>query len=222
MINKLTSKKAIIFDMDGTLVDNIPFHKKAWMTFLSNYNINLNAEQFQAQNHGNIDEMIRRFFGEDISVDEVKKLGQEKEDIYRDLYWVSIKEIKGLTDFLIKIRDLGLQSSLATNGDIPNINFILTELKVRSYFHSITGGHEITRGKPDPEIFELALKKIGLKSNECIVIEDSQGGIISAQKAGIEVIGITTSYTSDELMKMGCVGTISDYTEFDINGVLLN
>lgn len=212
MINT-NNLKAIIFDMDGTLIDNIPFHKEAWLSFLKRHDILLNPEEFQAQNHGNIDEMIKRFFGQNLRDEKVKELGQEKEKTYRDLYKNHIQEIAGLTNLLNKMKDLEIKASLATMGDTPNIDFVLDELSIRKFFHSVTGGHEITRGKPDAEIFNLALKKMNLNSADCIVVEDSIGGIISARQAGIKVIGITTSHSRDELKASGCFHVVSDFVE---------
>lgn len=211
--------KAVIFDMDGTLVDNISFHKHAWLLFLKKHNIILDPDQFQAQNHGNIDEMIRRFFGQDLSDDKVKELGQEKERTYRDIYRSHIKEIHGLTNFLNIMKSMNIIAALATMGDMPNINFILDELNVRPYFFSITGGHEIVKGKPDSEIFDLSLAKLNLKNTDCIVVEDSIGGVVSALNAGIRVVGITTSHTHEELKSKGCFYTISNFDELDLNHV---
>ncbi len=106
-------------------------------------------------------------------------------------------------------------SFLGTMGDMPNIDFILDELGIRPFFYSITGGHEIARGKPDPEIFELVLKKLNLTNKDCLVIEDSLSGIKSALNAGIKVIGITTSHSEEELKRNGCFYTISDFTDLD-------
>lgn len=211
--------KAIIFDMDGTLVDSIPFHKDAWLLFLKKHGIILAPEEFQAQNHGNIDEMIRRFFGKDLEEDKVKELGQEKERTYRAMYKSHIKEIQGLTDLLNKMNNQHIVAALATMGDMPNIDFVLDEINIRPYFSSITGGHEIVRGKPDSEIFNLALAKLNLKTTECIVIEDSLGGVISALNAGIRVVGITTSHSHEELQSNGCFYTISNFDELDLNQI---
>ncbi|MGD9558284.1 MAG: HAD family hydrolase [Mangrovibacterium sp.] len=213
-MDRLKHKKAVIFDMDGTLADSIPFHKEAWLTFLSNHGVNLAPEDFQAQNHGNIDEMIRRFFGDGIPDEQMKSLGQEKEQTYRDLYKDYLEEIKGLTSFLQKLKVSGYGISLATMGDAPNIEFILNGLGIKDYFQPITGGHEVVRGKPDAEIFHIALDKLKLKKEDCIVIEDSLGGVIASLQAGIDVIGITTAHPSDELIKNGCIFTINDYRDF--------
>jgi len=206
--------------MDGTLVDSIPFHQASWVTFLKKYEIVLDPEQFQAQNHGNIDTMIKHFFGAEVTAERLVQLGNEKEELYRDSYRKHIREIDGLTVFLQTLKKQNIKAALATMGDPTNIDFILDSIKIRSFFQYITGGNEILRGKPDPEIYELSLKKMNLKSTECIVIEDSVDGVLSAKKAGIKVIGITTSHTADELKKIGCFYTISDFRELDLDRVL--
>lgn len=114
-------------------------------------------------------------------------------------------DFRGLTSFLTKMHDKNLIASLATMNDTPSIDLVIDALNIRTFFHSITNGHEIRQGKTDPEIYQIALEKLALKSTECIVIEDSIGDITSARQAGIEVIGITTSHTENELVENGCL-----------------
>ena len=207
--------KAIIFDMDGTLVDNIVFHKKAWLSFLNKYTIIIKPEDFNAQNHGTIHEMILRFFGNSISEIQIKELGQEKEKTYRELYREHIKEVEGLSHLLEKLKKNRIKIGLATMGDIPNIDFILDTLSIRSYFDCIVGGHEIIKGKPDPEIFNTIALKLNVKNKECVVFEDSIGGVIAAKNASMKVVGITTTETSEALIKNGCFETIAHFNEYD-------
>lgn len=218
-VQKMKKLKAVLFDMDGTLVDSIPFHQSSWVTFLKNHGIVLNPEQFQAQNHGNIDTMIKHFFGNDLSPERVNQLGNEKEELYRKSYRKHIREMDGLTDFLSILKKQDIQMALATMGDQANISFILDSLQLGSYFQYITGGHEIVKGKPDGEIYELTLKKMKLNNTDCLVIEDSADGVRAAGNAGIKVIGMTTSLSADELMKLGCIHTISNYRVLDINSL---
>lgn len=209
----IKDKRAVIFDMDGTLVDNIPFHREAWISFLKKHNIDLNPGEFLAKDRGNINDMIRSFFGLELTDDRVRELGQNREKIYRDLYKNNIEEIEGLTVLLKNLREMDILASLATMSAKPSIDLVIDELNIRDFFHSITNGLEIRRGKPDPEIYELALEKLGLRNEECVVIEDSIGGVISAGKSGIDVIGITTSHLADELMDKGCYATISNFND---------
>jgi HAD superfamily hydrolase (TIGR01509 family) len=185
--------------------------------FLKKHKIVLDPEQFQAQNHGNIDTMIKHFFGAEITTERMVQLGKEKEELYRNSYRQYIREIDGLTDFLRILKKQGIQVALATMGDLTNISFVLNELQIGSFFQVITSGQEVKKGKPDGEIYELTLRKMNLKSTDCLVIEDSADGVRAARYAGIKVIGITSSLSSDELLKHGCFHTITNYRELDIN-----
>jgi beta-phosphoglucomutase len=209
--------KAFIFDMDGTLVDSMPFHRDAWLQFCRNHQIPFTHDRFHAENHGTLDEMIRYFLGQDLTDERIKELGQEKEVIYRELYKDHIKEIDGLTGLLEKLERLGVKIALATNGDMTNIDFVLDSLNIRRFFDFIIGADEISKGKPDPEIFERTLTKLNLKSRECIAVEDSTDGIISARRAGLEVIGISTTQTDESLKEMGCFQVISNFKELNLD-----
>jgi beta-phosphoglucomutase-like phosphatase (HAD superfamily) len=205
--------KAVIFDMDGTLVDSIPYHKKAWLAFLRNHEIHLDEESFHAQNHGTIEEMMFRFFGPTLINTLLIDFSEEKERTFREMYRPQIKEVDGLTDYLESIFLQKVRIGLATMGDQNNIDFTLDSLGIRRFFHSTTGGHEVGKGKPDPEIYELALTKVGMKAKDCLAFEDSIGGVKSAISTGIEVIGITTTHTREELLDFGCIQAVESFRE---------
>lgn len=205
--------KAILFDMDGTLVDSIPYHQEAWLRFLESHGIHLGPDEFHAQNHGTIDEMIRRFFPAVQDSTALYALGQEKERIYREIYKPHIHEVAGLTPFLERIHTLGIQAHLATMGDRPNIDFVLDGLGIRSFFSSITGAEEVSKGKPNPEVFLRSIEKAKVHASDCWVLEDSKGGILAGAAAGCLVIGITTSNSPEELISYGAERTVVDFLE---------
>lgn len=212
-MNLFKGIQAILFDMDGTLVDSIPFHQEAWLRFLGNYGIHLRPEDFHAQNHGTIHEMIARFFPHEKSLEKRAELGEEKEITYRKIYQAELTEVGGLGLFLQKLQNRGISMHLATMGDQNNIDFTLDGLGIRGYFQTITGGHEVLKGKPDPEIFLKSLEKSGVRKEACLAFEDSGGGIRSALAAGLPVVGIATSHSKRELMEMGCFAAFADFTE---------
>jgi len=197
--------------MDGSMVDNVPYHKEAWLTFLAKYNIMISPADFSAQNHGNIHEMISRFFPSEMDAQKIIDLGQEKEKTYRDIYQPHLKGIAGLEEFLQWLDGIQVSAHLATMGDLPNIEFTLDGLGITDYFATVTGGHEVSKGKPDPEVFLRALSKSQLDTHECLAIEDSAGGVKSALAAGLTCIGIATSSTPQDLKDMGCLTAVSDF-----------
>ena len=203
----------IFFDMDGTLIDSIPFHQEAWLRFLGNHGIHLRPEDFHAQNHGTLKEMILRFFPHIKSLEKRTELGEEKERTFRSIYAPNQQEIAGLSEFLefLKLKKIGIH--LSTMGDQNNIDFTLDGLGIRHYFQTITGGHEVFKGKPDPEIFLKSLEKSGAKAVNSLVFEDSGGGIRAALAAGIPVIGIATSHSKKELLEMGCIASFKNFHE---------
>lgn len=206
--------KGLIFDMDGTLVDSIPYHRKSWLPFLDKYGIS--HERFYADNHGTIGEMIRRFFGNDLSEKEVNTLGEEKEALYRQMYSPFIEPITGLHEFLEQTKHCNVKLAIATMGDAQNIEFTLSRLNLETHFDHVVGGHMVSRGKPDPEVFEQAVEGLGLQPADCLAFEDSKGGITSAQRVGMQVIGMTTSHTTAELFEWGVTHAISNFKDLSI------
>ncbi len=211
-----TYSKAVIFDMDGTIVDNMPVHIETWLIFIRQHGINLSREGFLERMHGNLREIISRVFEIDPDDPQVMILGQAKEKFYRDTYRGKVKEIRGFTQTLLKLADHDVKCGLATMGDTPNIDLVIDELDVRAYFHTIIGGHQVERGKPHPEIFEKALLRLNLEPADCLVVEDSLSGVKAAVSAGIPVVGITTTHSYDELLEAGCMTASQDYLKLDL------
>lgn len=210
--------KTFIFDMDGTIVNNISFHQQAWLKFLKNNSIDLNPDEFHAVNKGTAEQMIVHFFGQGLSPEKVKSLGREKEALYRELYQDAVQELSGFTRLLEIAKSKNIKIGLATNSNIENLNFIIDSLEVRPYFDMMVCGDEVAEGKPHPEIYQRILSALKTDAAHCIAFEDSHGGVISAQKAGIPVIGVCTSHSRQEFKSWG-VGRCIDHFEEYINSL---
>ncbi len=209
----LRTKKALVFDMDGTLTDNMHIHHEAWMQFIKEKNLGIDAVTFERDYHkGTLIEVMERFFPDIKSEAQLRELGNEKEALYRKIYAPQIHPLPGLIAFLEQIREKEIPIGLATMGDQNNIDLTLKGLGVIPFFHSTTGGHQVKKGKPNPEIFLMAAKKLGVTPSDCLAFEDTQSGIAAAQAAGMEVVGIATQFSEKKLLELGCVATFKDYT----------
>lgn len=192
--------KAVLFDMDGVVVDNLPYHVDAWLLFCEHHNIPLTREVFYRELNGmNSKDTFEWFYQKEMSRAEVEVLEEEKEILYRGFYKEHMKPAAGLVTFIRTLRAHGIKTALATSAGPGNIDFIVDGLGIRDQFDAIVGGAEVRKGKPDPEIYLKAAALVGVEPADCWVIEDSLQGIASGLNAGMQVVGITTSHTAEEL-----------------------
>jgi beta-phosphoglucomutase len=194
------SFRAVLFDMDGVIVDNLPYHVEAWLLFCERNSIPLTKEIFYKELNGmNSKDTFEWFYKKEMTRAEVEVLEEEKELLYREFYAEHRKPAEGLLTFLNELRSRGIKTALATSAGPGNIDFIVDGLGIRDQFDVIIGGAEVTKGKPDPEIYLKAAALVGVAPEDCWVIEDSLQGIASGLAAGARVVGITTSHTAQEL-----------------------
>lgn len=207
--------KAVIFDMDGTMIANMKHHDAAWIEFLKRHGLELSEEERKSKiSSRRNDEIFATLFGDDTPAEIKKEYGEEKEQIYRELYKKDIKEVAGLTTLIKELKEQGYKLAVATTAPQKNRDFGLEELGLSDSFDVIVGAEDVSRGKPDPQIYEEAAKRLGVKQEECLVFEDSPLGIEAAKNAGMRVIGIATSHTEKELAEAERI--IEDFTQIGI------
>jgi len=188
-----------IFDMDGVIVDNHEWHFKAWVEFGKRHGLTITQVEF-GRYFGSTNQLVlNSLFGNDITTEDILRMGNEKEAIYRELYAPYIKVVEGLPEFLHDATERGILIALATSAPFENVKFTLEATGLENYFSIITDASMVTLGKPDPQVYRITAEKLGVQPSECIVFEDSVPGILSAKNAGMRVIGVATTHTSDEL-----------------------
>jgi len=197
--------RAFIFDMDGTLVDNMHFHTEAWGKMLAENGVEMNAHDFLVKTAGKTNrEILPTVFGA-ISDEKIAELGERKETLYHELFLPHRKALKGAIEFLEEAQSLGVKMAVATAAPIVNVEFILDGLDLRRFFDAITTAADITNGKPDPEIFLKSAEKLGVEPQNCLVFEDAVGGFEAAHAAGMQSIGIATVNSIEDILQIDSV-----------------
>ncbi|MEQ9424022.1 MAG: HAD family phosphatase [Cyclobacteriaceae bacterium] len=191
---------AVIFDMDGVLVDNNHVHIEAWKIFADKLGFELTPEKIKNDIFGRTNsDAFKRLYDPNLTNEELKKLSQEKEALYREIYRPQIKPVKGLIEFLNELKRHSIPMAIATSAIEENVEFVTSELGISSYFKVVINESHVTKGKPDPQVYLMAASQLGFEPADCIVIEDSLSGVQAGLNAGCKVIGLTTSHSSGEL-----------------------
>ncbi len=203
--------QAVIFDMDGTLMNNNPYHFKAWQTFYKKYNRTLSLDDYKTEISGHTSvEIFQTFFGKVMTPEEITTHANEKNLLYRELYNPYIKPIDGLIHLLEEIKEANIPMNIATSGSPANVRFMFENIPIAHYFKHVVDASEVIHGKPHPEIFLKAAQYANAEPARCVAFEDSLAGVTSAKAAGMKVIGITTMETAEDLKETDAI--IKDYT----------
>ncbi len=198
VLEAVTQTEAFLIDLDGVIIDSGEFHKLSWIELMKKLGVGFSEDDFK-KTFGMTNSTILKMFLGEIPDEDVKRLSEEKERIYRDLAKGKIKLIKGSKDFLEFIKEnKRLKTALVSSTPMKNIDFIFSELGIGKFFDVVISGEDVERGKPDPECYTKALNKLGVAPQKAWVIEDSQHGIYSARDAGTKCIGILTTHKNLE------------------------
>jgi len=211
--------KGIIFDMDGTIVDSLPYHYEAWKIFFNENKVENFSEKLNEYKGGGTLDLMRTVYGNQYSKKELKKMSEDKEKIFRKIYKGEIKQILGFKKFLDELKSKDIMVGLASNAIRKNVSMIINELEIYDYFDSIICGDEVINGKPNPEMFNETIDRFNINKDECLIFEDSLEGILAAKNSGVKVIGITSSSSNKVLKDAGCVMSISDYLDFKLSDI---
>jgi beta-phosphoglucomutase family hydrolase len=211
--------RAFIFDMDGTIVDNMGFHTDSWLAFFARRGKNFDADEFFRETAGRQGrEIIRAHLGADIPDDEVAVLTQEKDAVYREMYGPHRKTIAGFDELIAQAKVRGVKLAVATAAPPPNITFILDELGVRRHFDAVVGAADVAHGKPHPDVFLKAAERLGIAPEDCIVFEDAPLGVEAARRAGMRAVVLTTTLPAEAFAQFdNVIKIVRDFSELTID-----
>jgi len=188
--------KAVIFDIDGTLVDNMALHAEAFAVFAERHGLPpLTAEDRAKLDGRRNSEIFPVLFGREMTRDEWRAYEDEKEGLYRELSRGRLVPMSGLLTLLDRLTEQRVAIALATSAPKLNVTHTLAELDLAARFPVIVRGDEVAAGKPAPDVFIEAARRLGHYAADCLVFEDAPMGVVAAQAAGMAVVALTTSFS---------------------------
>lgn len=215
--------KAFLFDLNGTMIDDMQYHNKAWFYILNDdLGANLSWEEVKEQMYGKNTELLIRIFGKDrFTKNEMDTLSVEKEKRYQAEYRPLLKLIDGLDTFLAESKEAGVLMGIGSAAIPFNINFVLDGLNLRHYFTSIVSADDVIESKPDPETYLKGAAELGVFPQECIVFEDAPKGVEAAARAGMKAIVLTTMHEAHEFSAYSnIISFIKDYRELNLSDLI--
>ncbi|MFZ3120271.1 MAG: HAD family phosphatase [Variovorax sp.] len=205
---------ALIFDMDGTMVDSMPWHAKAWVEFARRRGMTLDVADLMRRTTGrNAFECACELMAREVTEAESAAITHEKESIYRALFGAVFAEVAGFGAFARSAAARGLKVAVGTAGDRHNIAFVMERLRMDPLPLAIVGGDEGFAGKPTPAIFLEAARRIGVAPEHCIVFEDAPFGIEAARRGGMRAVAVCTTHSAAELAGPHVIAAVLDYDE---------
>jgi len=202
---KREGAKAVIWDMDGVIADTASYHFKAWHEVFQKRGVNFTGKDFKRNFGQRNDTIIRNTLGEEIPAEEIDTIATEKERAFRKTAKQNVKPLPGVVALIKALKEHGFKLAIASSAPDENIQLLTRDLGIDSYFNVITSGREVSKGKPDPQGFLLAAKRLDVVPGSCIVIEDAIAGVTAARRAGMRCIAVTNTHPRERLKEADLV-----------------
>ncbi|HEX5475354.1 MAG TPA: HAD family phosphatase [Vicinamibacterales bacterium] len=190
--------RAVLWDLDGTLIDSEEFHWLSWRHALHADGVEISRAQFLASFGQRNDRILHAWLGEQAPADRVRRLGEAKEVEYRRLVETRGQTpLPGAADWLVRLHAAGWRQAIASSAPRLNVDVMLRVLSLTPYFDAIVSAEDVTMGKPDPQVFQAAAARLGVPPSHCVVVEDAAAGVEAARRAGMRSIGVNRTHTLD-------------------------
>ncbi|AFY34386.1 HAD family phosphatase [Calothrix sp. PCC 7507] len=206
---------AILFDLDGTIVNTDPIHYQAWQQMLGSYSIDIDETFYQSRISGGLNPEIVKDILPQLSPAAGQKFADDKEALFRQLA-PQLKPLSGFFELLEWTETHQLKRALVTNAPRLNAEFMLEVLQIKEAFHTVVLAEDCIAGKPDPSPYQAALDNLGIVAAQAIALEDSPSGIRAAVGAGITTVGVASTHDPKALLEVGALIAIPDFTDLQL------
>jgi beta-phosphoglucomutase len=211
--------KAILFDLDGTIVNTDPIHYQAWREMLKSHGMEINEKFYQTRISGKTNQKILEEIMPQLSLEAAEKFADDKEAMFRNLA-INLQPLPGFRELIDWTEKHNIKRALVTNAPRLNAEFVLKVLGIEDIFPTIVLAEEEIAAKPDPLPYQIGLKRLGVNASEAIALEDSPSGILSAVGADIPTIGIASTHNPARLKDVGAFMVIPDFTDLKFWGMI--
>ena len=206
--------KAFLFDLNGTMIDDMPYHIRAWHRILNELGAGISLERVKAECYGKNHELLERIFPGRFSEEEKTQMSLEKEKEYQKVFKPELRLIKGLHDFLHEAHDAGIKIAIGSAAITYNVDFVVDGVNIRHYIDAVVSADHVDESKPHPETFLKYAEAVNVDPNDCLVFEDAPKCAESALNAGMDCIVITTLHKPEEFSTYkNVIGFISNFDD---------
>lgn len=194
--------KAFLFDLNGTMVNDMQYHIRAWHRILNNLGAGISIERMKEECFGKNEEVIERVLPGKFTIKEKKKMSFEKEKQYQKEFKPFLQLLPGLHKFIFTAHKTGIKMGIGSAAIMLNINFVIDNLNIRRYFEALVSADDVSKSKPDPETFLKCAALLNISPVDCLVFEDAPKGVLAAANAGMDCAVLTTMHTKEEFSNL--------------------
>jgi beta-phosphoglucomutase len=213
--------KAFLFDLNGTMIDDMQYHITAWHKIFNTYGTNFSREEAMKECYGKNDEILDRIFPGKFSQAEKNDISIKKETEYQEAYLPHLKLIDGLQVLLEEVKKKDIKIAIGSAAIMFNIDFVLDNLNIRHYFDAIVSADDVQISKPNAETYLKCATALGVLSHECVVFEDVPKGVESAANAGMKAIVITGMHKENEFNSFkNIISFIENYKKINVDEII--
>jgi len=214
MQNHFKEYKAFLFDLNGTMIDDMPYHIKAWHRILNHLGATISLERMKEECYGKNEELLERIFPGRFSESEKKQMGIAKEKEYQRVFRSELRLISGLHKYLHDAHNAGIKTGIGTAAIMANVDFVVDGVHIRHYIDAIVSADDVHESKPNPETFLKCAELLQVEPKACLVFEDSPKGAECAFNAGMDCVIITTLHQPEEFStSKNVIGFISNFDD---------
>jgi beta-phosphoglucomutase family hydrolase len=192
-------KRAVIWDMDGVIADTALAHCNSWKFAFKKQGVNFTDEEFHKIFGQRNDLIIRLKLGQSVNPELIDTISADKEMFFRTEIVKDLRPFPGVISLLQTIRENGISMAIGSSAPLENVEVVIHGLKIQNYFSAIVFGLEVKEGKPSPDVFLAAARKLAVEPVDCIVVEDAIAGVQAAKRAGMSCIAVTNSHPAEAL-----------------------